>query len=311
MLDQNLLDAYSRAVIEVVDRVGPAVASLSVKRGRGRRAPSGQGSGLVVAPDGYVLTNSHVVARAGAVEVGLANGARLSGRVVGDDPPTDLALVQIGGGGLAYAGLDAGAPARPGQLAIAIGNPLGFQSTVSTGVVSALGRSLRGGESRLIDNIIQHTAPLNPGNSGGPLAGSNGQILGINTATIQRSQGIGFAISADTAAWVVSQLLQHGKVQRSFLGLGGQTRPLDRRLARGHGLEQASAVEILSITRSGPAAAAGFVDGDLLVSLAGEAIIDIDGLLRILRSLPPGVAQSARVLRRGRSVELEVTPVLL
>lgn len=308
MLDASLLDAYSRAVIDVVDGVGPAVASLAVRRRRSRWGTEGQGSGLVVAPDGYVLTNSHVVRRVRSVEVRLPDGARLVGNVVGDDPPTDLAVVQVSASSLAYAAIDAGAPPRPGQLAIAIGNPLGFQSTVSTGVVSALGRSLRGGESRLIDNVIQHTAPLNPGNSGGPLAGSRGQILGINVATIRQSQGIGFAISADTSAWVLSELLAHGKVRRAFLGIGGQTRPLDRRLAREHHLEQTSAVEILSVSAGGPGERAGLRAGDLLVSFGGRTIDGIDTLLKALRTAPRGTGVAAEVVRRGRRIELEVTP---
>ena len=307
--DAEMLDAYSEAVIRVVETVGPAVASLSL-RGR-RRARNGEGSGFVVAPDGYVLTNSHVVHRAERVEVGLPDGQRLRGRVVGDDPPTDLALVRIDASALPFCAIDhVGAP-RQGQLVIAMGNPLGFESTVTTGVVSGLGRSLRSRGGRLIDNIVQHTAPLNPGNSGGPLVSSTGRVLGVNTAIISRSQGIGFAIPIATAAWVVSQLISRGRVRRSWLGIAGVTRPLDRRLARHHELDQIAGVEVQSVSKKSPASAAGLRAGDLIVAFAERTIAGIDDLQAVLRDWPPGKPAVLSLLRVGMMREYSVFPAQL
>ncbi|HKU41841.1 MAG TPA: trypsin-like peptidase domain-containing protein, partial [Polyangiales bacterium] len=228
--DLELHDAYSRAVIGAAERIGPSVVSLRIKH-NGRRGSGGQGSGLIVTPDGYVLTNSHVVHRAHEVVVELMDGRAVSARVVGDDPSTDLAVVRVHAEQLAHVPLEPGPQPRPGQLAVAIGNPLGFDSTVSAGVVSAIDRALPGPGGRMLDGMIQHTAPLNPGNSGGPLVASNGRILGINSAMIGHSQAIGFAIPVETAAWVVGQVLHHGRVRRAFLGVSVQTRPLPARLA--------------------------------------------------------------------------------
>lgn len=304
--DDELLDAYSRAVMGVVDALGPAVVSLQVRRGF-RGMVAGEGSGLVVAPDGYVLTNSHVVHRTGRVQVTLADGRRVEGHAVGDDPPTDLALVKVDASALPYAPLEP-VRIRPGQLCVAIGNPLGFHATVSAGVISALGRSLRGRDSRLIDDVVQHTAPLNPGNSGGPLASSTGRVLGINTAIIAGSNSIGFAVSVGTAAWVLAQLIARGRVRRAWLGIGGHTRRLDRRLAHHHGIDADSAVEIAEVTAGSPAAAAGLRDGDLLVSFAGKPLTSIEDLLRALRDWEPGRLASLRVLTRGRARDVAVTP---
>jgi S1-C subfamily serine protease len=306
--DLELLDAYSRAVVGVVDAAGPAVVSVSVRGRPGRPARPGEGSGFLVAPDGYVLTNSHVVHGAPSVTARLPGGDELAAQVVGDDPATDLALVRVAAGALPFLPMDGATRARPGQLAIAIGSPLGFESTVSTGVVSALGRSLRAGDGRLIDNVIQHTAPLNPGNSGGPLVDSRGRVLGVNTAMMSRTQAIGFAIPVATAAWVVSEILARGRVRRAWLGVAAQTRLLDRRLARHHDLSQRAAVEIMSVTRRGPAAAAGLQEGDLLVRVGERAVASIDELQGILRELPPGQAVSLNLLRRGRALNLTVIP---
>lgn len=316
--DAQLLDAYSRAVIGVVERAGPAVVSLAVATGRGRGEPSGAGSGFVVTPDGYVMTNSHVVAdgngKARQVRVRTSSGETAEGQVMGDDPATDLALVRVDpaalagpGGAVSFLAIDAARAPRVGQLAVAIGNPLGFESTVSTGVVSALGRSLRGRGGRLIDSVIQHTAPLNPGNSGGPLLDGSGHILGVNTAIIAHSQGIGFAIGVETAAWILGQLLQHGRVRRAWLGLGAIRRPLDRRLAYRHGLG-ASAVEVSSVESASPAARAGLRDGDLIVRFADRPIADVDALHRELRSWPAGRAVDLEILRRGAPLKLAITP---
>ena len=304
-VEDDLLDAYSRAIIGVVDRAGPAVVSLEIGNARG---PGGAGSGFAVTPDGYVMTNSHVVHGARSVKVRTPTGETLDAQVVGDDPATDLALVRTDASALAaYLPVDAALSARVGQLAVAIGNPLGFESTVSTGVVSALGRSLRGKGNRLIDGVIQHTAPLNPGNSGGPLLDGAGRVIGVNTAIIARSQGIGFAIAVETAGWVLGQILQHGKVRRAWLGIGAVRRPLDRRLAYHHGLG-AAAVEVQSVEARSPAARAGLVDGDLLVRLADKPVGGIDELHRILRTQPADVAIAAVVIRRGLRVELAITP---
>src|SRR5512142_2862079 len=260
----ELLDAYSRAVITVAEVVGPAVVSISTgtPSKNGEPETGGAGSGVIIAPDGYVLTNDHVVHGSKQLTVSLTNGASHAAALVGTDPATDLAVIRADSANLPFATLGESAALRVGQLVIAIGNPFGFQSTVSTGVVSALGRALRSRKGRLIENIIQHTAPLNPGNSGGPLVDSRGRIVGLNTAIIALAQGIGFAIPANTARWVVSQLLQHGRVRRAFLGLGGRERPLDRRLARLHQLAAKQAVEVISSDPSGPAARAGLRPGD-------------------------------------------------
>jgi S1-C subfamily serine protease len=313
--DAELLDAYSSAVIGVVERAAPAVVSLEIgaraTRESGRQ--DGAGSGFVVTPDGYVMTNSHVVANARSIRVRTSAGEIAEGQVMGDDPATDLALVRIDPTVLRpapalYLPIDGARAPRVGQLAVAIGNPLGFESTVSTGVVSALGRSLRGRTGRLIDGIIQHTAPLNPGNSGGPLLDGKGRVLGVNTAIIARSQGIGFAIAVETAAWVLGQLLQHGRVRRAWLGVGAIRRPLDRRLAYHHGLG-ASAVEVSSVESGSPAARAGLRDGDLILRFGDAPVGGIDELHRVLRGTPAGAPVELKILRRGVPMTVEITPV--
>jgi S1-C subfamily serine protease len=308
--DGAILDAYSQAVMRVVDDVGPAVVSLEVRggRGRGRRGePAGAGSGFMVTPDGYLLTNSHVVAAGAELRVRTAAGDVLSAQVVGDDSATDIALVKVDAGAAPHVAVDGGIRPRPGQLVVAIGNPLGFDSTVSTGVVSALGRTLRGRDGRLIDGVVQHTAPLNPGNSGGPLLDSRGQVVGVNTAIIARSQGIGFAVGVETASWVMGQLFARGRVHRAWLGIGGVRRPLDRRLARHHGLG-AGAVEILSVDKGSPAARAGLRDGDLVVGFGDRAIDGVDDLHRLLRDYPAGTPAALRVVRRGQLITVDITP---
>ena len=310
--DAELLDAYSRAVVGVVDRAGAAVVSLEVGKSR---FGGGAGSGFVVTPDGYVMTNSHVVSGAKTIRVRAPSGETADGQVMGDDPATDLAVVRVdpaalapaASAPLAYLPIDGAITPRVGQLAVAIGNPLGFESTVSTGVISALGRSLRGRGNRLIDGVIQHTAPLNPGNSGGPLLDGAGRVLGVNTAIIARSQGIGFAIAVETAAWVLGELLAHGVVRRGWLGVGAIRRPLDRRLAYHHGLGRA-AVEIQSVEPESPAAAAGLRDGDLLVRFGTARIEGIEDLHRALRSWPPATPAQVVVIRRGMRVMLAITP---
>ncbi len=319
--DVELLDAYSRAVVSVVEAVGPAVVSIAVggrpgggpypsappgRRGDGH--PGGAGSGVIIAPDGYVVTNSHVVSGAARVTATLTDGRSLGATLVGNDPATDLAVIRLDASGLPYATLGDSASLRVGQLVIAIGNPFGFQSTVSTGVVSALSRSLRSRSGRLIENIIQTDVPLNPGNSGGPLVDSRGRVVGINTAIIAIAQAISFSIPVDTVKWVATQLLTQGRVRRAYLGFAGQARPLDRRLARLHGLDRASAVEVVSVEPAGPAARAGLLEGDLVVAVNDRPVASVDDLHRFLSGWPVGRPVTLTLLRRAERLELQVVP---
>jgi len=309
--DVELLDAYSNPVITVGDAVGPAVTSISVeKQMRGTELEQlGAGSGVVIAPDGYILTNDHVVHNAKHLTVTLTNGTTLGATVVGTDPATDLAVIRADGANLPYATLGNSASLRVGQLVIAIGNPFGFQSTVSTGVVSALGRSLRSQQGRLIENIVQHTAPLNPGNSGGPLVDSRGRIVGINTAIIMIAQGIGFAISSDTAKWVVSQLLVHGRVRRGYLGIAARQRPVSRRLLRFHGLKGDMAVEVVSVASDSPAERGGVQTGDLIVAIGGQAVSSVDDLHRFLSEGLIGELVNLSLVRGKEKLEVKVAPI--
>lgn len=308
--DSELLDAYSRAVVGVVERTGPAVVSISI----GATGPTddfepmGAGSGFVIAPDGYVLTNSHVIQDAPRLDVTFINGDRRGAGLIGLDESTDLAVVRVNASGLSFASLGDSANLRVGQLVIAAGNPFGFQSTVSTGVVSALGRSLRTRQGRLIENIIQHTAPLNPGNSGGPLLDSRGRVIGINTAIIAMAQGIGFAIPADTARTVVAQLISKGRVTRSYLGIVGLRRPLDRRFVRFYRLAKEQAVEIVSLAPDGPAAEAGLRRGDIIVALGETPVSSADEIFHVLAEWPVGRPMAVAFLRGKDLRELPVTP---
>lgn len=308
--DVELLDAYSRAVITVAEAVGPAVVSISVGKDSGGSEPEqmGAGSGVVIAPDGYILTNDHVVHNAKQLAATFTNGATLAARLAGTDPATDLAVIRAEGSGLPYAALGDSAALRVGQLVVAIGNPFGFQSTVSTGVVSALGRALRSREGRLIEDIIQHTAPLNPGNSGGPLVDSRGRIVGINTAIIMMAQGIGFSIPSNTAKWVVSQLLTHGRVRRGYLGVAAQQRPLGRRLVRFHQLTGEFGVEVRSVEPRGPAALGGMRAGDIIVAVNGQAVASVDHIHRFLAEWPIGKSVTLSVIRGPERLEIEVEP---
>lgn len=308
--DVELLDAYSRAVITVVEAVGPAVVSVSVGiKSKGNETEQiGSGSGVVIAPDGYILTNDHVVHNAQQLSVTLTSGITLPATSVGVDPATDLAVIRAEGSGLPYATLGESGLLRVGQLIIAIGNPFGFQSTVSTGVVSALGRALRSQQGRLIENIIQHTAPLNPGNSGGPLVDSKGRIVGINTAIITMAQGIGFAIPSSTAKWVVSQLLTHGRVRRGFLGITAQQRPLSRRLVRFHNLKSDFAVEVISIMPDGPAAKGGIRKSDLIVGINDQEVTSVDHIHSFLSDWPLGKVVRLTIFRGQERLEKEIIP---
>lgn len=308
--DEALLDAYSRAVIGVVEAVGPAVVSIRPHKAANGYEPqeTGSGSGVVIAPDGYILTNDHVVQTGSRYVVTLTDGTSLNAYRVGKDPATDLAVIRADAAYLQCSSLGDASRLRVGQLAIAMGNPLGFQSTVSTGVVSSLGRALRSREGRLIENVIQHTAPLNPGSSGGPLVDSTGKVIGINTAIIAMAQGIGFAVPANTAQWVVSQLLVYGRVRRAYLGIAGQQRPLHRRWIRYHNLSREQAVEVLSVETGGPAGNAGIRVGDLIVAVSDQDVSSVDDLHRFLAEWPIGKAITLTVIRGKRRKTLNVVP---
>jgi S1-C subfamily serine protease len=311
--DMELLDAYSRAVTGVVDKVSPAVVHIRVKKkpsrpGRPGPDAEGSGSGFIITPDGYIVTNSHVVEDTDSVEVSLADGTTCRAEVIGQDPATDIALIRVSGSALPMVSLGDSDKLRAGQVAIAVGNPLGFQSTVTAGVISALGRSLRSRSGRLIENVIQTDAALNPGNSGGPLLDSKGNVIGINTAIIQYAQGICFAIPVNTMRWVVTRLITEGKVVRGFLGISGQTVPLPVRVVRYFQLDRDSGVQIIDVTTSGPARRAGLKEGDIIVALGGGPVATIDDIHRRLTreaiGMPLGV-----VLLRGWTNRLEMTVV--
>src|SRR5437868_115843 len=281
--DSETLDAFSHAVIHVADTLRPAVINL---RGESRR--SGSGSGVLFTPDGFLLTNHHVVRGQSRVRVRFSDGTERPGRIVGNDPWTDLAVVQAAGAKLAYAAFGDSAKLRVGQLVVAIASPLGFESTVTAGVVSALGRTLRSITGHLVDNVIQTDAALNPGNSGGPLVDSQGRVIGINTAVIQSAQGICFAIPIDMAKRIVPQLMEHGRVVRGYLGLHGRVVPIPRDLARDYGLLQRTAVEVMALEPGGPAEEAGLQEEDLIVALGDEPAANVDDLHRQLMRLPVG-----------------------
>jgi S1-C subfamily serine protease len=305
--DHELLDAYSKAVMAAVERVGPAVVHLKVEDAK-RRA-RGSGSGVIVAPDGLILTNSHVVHGAGRIEIATQDGQTMAGRVLGDDPDTDLALVRADAPvTLPAAQLGDSKRLKPGQLVIAIGNPLGFECTVTAGVVSAVGRSLRASSGRLIDDIVQTDAALNPGNSGGPLVTPAGEVVGINTAVIMGAQGICFAVASNTAQLVLGQLIRHGRVRRAVLGIGGQRTSIPRRLVRRLGLSQDFGVIVLDVAANGPAEAAGLKVGDVLLRLDGRTVTGVDDLLRLLSEDQVGRRVTLEVLRGGDIVTATVTP---
>jgi len=312
-IDPPLLDAYSRTVVDVVERVGPAVASVAISRqgrdrmGRTRRL-DGAGSGFVFTPDGYLLTNSHVVSGASRISVTLPDGREFDAQLIGDDPDTDLAVIHVGAHDLPTVALGSSRELRVGQIAVAIGNPLGFQNTVTTGVVSALGRSLRAQTGRLMDDVIQTDAALNPGNSGGPLVNSAAQVIGVNTAIIPGAQSICFATGIDTARWVVGQLFAHGRVRRAWIGVGGTTLPLPRRLQRALSIEQTSAVRVSEVQRDSPAHIAGLQTGDFIVGIDGKPVAGIDELLRLLDSSRIDRLCVLRVVRGAKVLHLTLTP---
>jgi len=306
--DAELLDAYSNAVISVADRVGPAVVRVETRGANGR--PSGVGSGVVIAPDGLVLTNCHVVQGAKEVRLADAEGRVMEARALGEDPDTDLALLRASSArDLAHAALGDSKQLKRGQLVIAIGNPLGFESTVTAGVISALGRSLRSRNGRLIEDVIQTDAALNPGNSGGPLVSSRAEVIGINTAVIMGAQGICFAVASNTAQFVLSELIKHGRVRRGYIGVSGQTATVPRRHARNAGIENAAGAMITALESHGPAALAGLMTLDTIVRADGEPVTGVDDLIRLLNSERIGRKLTIDVLRRGTLRTFYVTPL--
>jgi S1-C subfamily serine protease len=317
--DDSLLDAYSRAVTSAVERVSPSVVNIEVHQSAGRtrtgepRERRGGGSGFVFTPDGLILTNSHVVHDARRIEVTLADGRRMSATALGDDPASDLAVIriekpQVDEPGLTAATLGDSQRLRVGQVVIAIGAPYGFQSTVTAGVVSALGRSLRSYSGRLIDDVIQTDAALNPGNSGGPLVDSAGRVVAVNTATILPAQGICFAIGINTAKFVASRLLRDGRLRRSYIGVSAQTVPIHRRVVRFYNLPRETGVVVLSREENSPAQRAGVREGDVMVALEGHPVAGVDDLHRVLTDVRVGVSCSLTVLRYTEKLELQIVP---
>jgi len=316
-LEDDSLDPYSRTVIRAVEKVSPSVVNIEIVQDAARRGGAqpgrpgegrGAGSGFIFTPDGFVLTNSHVVERAQEIDVTLNDGRRLRATLVGDDPDTDLAVVRISAPGLQAIALGDSQSVRVGQLVIAIGNPYGFQCTVTAGLVSALGRSLRSRSGRLIDNVLQTDAALNPGNSGGPLVTSRGEVIGVNTAMILPAQGLCFAIAIDTAKFVAGRLIKDGVIRRGHLGLAGQNVPLPRRFVRHHGLTVESGILVISIESGSPAGRAGLAEGDVIIGFGDKPVGGIDDLHRLLTDVGTGGPASLTVLRRSEKIVLQVAP---
>jgi S1-C subfamily serine protease len=312
--DLGLLDAYSRAVTAAVDKVSPSVVNIEVRHAAGRsrngepRERTGGGSGFVFTPDGLILTNSHVVHGATRIEVTLADGVRIPAHTIGDDPATDLAVIRIDAPGLQPVHLGDSQQLRPGKMAIAIGNPYGFQSTVTAGVISALGRSLRSYSGRLIEDVIQTDAALNPGNSGGPLVNSQGHVIGVNTATISSAQGICFAIGINTAKFVASRLLRDGRIRRSYIGVSAQTVPIHRRVVRFYNLPKETGGVVVGVEPDSPARTAGVREGDVIVALDNKVIAGVDDLHRLLTDAQVGVRCSLTLIRHTERLALSIFP---
>lgn len=299
------LDAYSRVVTTVADRVSPAVVRIQVETARGR---GGSGSGFVFTPDGFIITNSHVVHGGASIKALTPDAGEFKAQLIGEDPDTDLAVLRIDAPGLRTVRLGDSRKIRVGQLVVAIGNPYGFQHTVTAGVVSALGRSLRSQSGRLIDDVIQTDAALNPGNSGGPLVNAAGEVIGVNTATILPAQGLCFAISVNTAQFIASSLIRHGVVRRSYIGVQAQTVTLNRVIARHYDFQNATGALVLAPEPGSPAAKAGLQEGDVIVALEGEPVEGVDVLHRLLSEERIGVTTKLTLLRGSRKFEVAVVP---
>ena len=308
--DYSLLDEYSRAVVSAVERVAPAVANIEIQQQSKNRPRDigGSGSGFVIAPDGFILTNSHVVHSATRIVVNLSDGRDYPAQLVGDDPETDLAVIRIDAPHLVHVRLADSESLRVGQVAIAIGNPLGFQASVTAGVISALGRSMYSQSGRLIDNIIQTDAALNPGNSGGPLVNSAGEVIGVNTAMIRPAQGICFAIASNTAKLVAGWLIRDGRIRRSYIGVAGQNVPLHRRVIRFYNLPLETGVLVVSVEKDSPARSAGLRDGDIIVGFNDRPIGTIHDLHKMLVNEQIGVPAKLVVIRHTEKLELSVLP---
>src|SRR2546430_4204821 len=311
--DAPLLDEYSRTVVSAADRVGPAVVNIDIKQRlesrRGPREVGGSGSGFVIAPDGFILTNSHVVHAANQIAVSLPDGREYPAQLVGDDPDTDLAVIRIDAPHLAHVRLADSESLRVGQVVIAIGNPLGFQASVTAGVISALGRSMYAQSGRLIDNIIQTDAALNPGNSGGPLVNSAGEGIRVNTAMIRPAQGICFAIGSNTARLVAGWLIRDGRIRRSYIGVAGQNVPLHRRVVRFYNLPLETGVLVVSIEKNSPAERTGLREGDLIVGVNDQPIVSVHDLHKILVGEQIGVGAALTIIRHTEKLELPILPV--
>jgi S1-C subfamily serine protease len=310
--DFVLLDAYSRTVVSAVARVSPAVVNIDVKQRikvrRGERELSGNGSGFIITPDGFILTNSHVVHAANSITVNLPDGREYPAKVTGDDPDTDLAVIRIGAPQLTHVRLADSENLHVGQLVIAIGNPLGFQASVTAGVISALGRSMHAQSGRLIDNIIQTDAALNPGNSGGPLVNSAGEVVGVNTAMIRPAQGICFAIASNTAKLVAGWLIRDGRIRRGYIGVAGQNVPIHRRIVRFYGLPLETGVLVVSVEKNSPAQRAGLREGDLIVGFGDQPIGSVHHLHKVLVGEQIGVNANVTVVRQTEKLELSILP---
>ena len=305
--DAGLLDAYSQAVVQAVELVGPSVVTIE-RGGKSERERGGHGSGFVFTPDGLILTNSHVVHDARSLHVSLADGRHMPAMLIGEDPDTDLAVIRVPASDLPALTLGDSRALRVGQLVIAIGNPLGFHATVTAGVVSARGRSLRSKSGRLMDDIIQTDAALNPGNSGGPLVNSRGEVVGVNTAVISGAQGLCFAIAANTAQFVVGRLIRDGRIRRSYVGVAGQNTPLARQFVRFYSLPASSGILVASIEPNSPASSSGLQEGDVIIAFAGQPVEGIDQLHRLLGEERIGVPTPLTVIRRTEKLEISVTP---
>jgi S1-C subfamily serine protease len=307
--DTALMDAYSNAVVDVVEAVSPAVVHVQVKGVRGGRPAQGSGSGVIVSPDGLVLTNNHVIDGAQSITLAQGDGQHFSARLLGRDPDTDIAVLRAETTErLKFARLADSKKLRPGQIAIAIGNPLGFQSTVTAGIISAVGRSLRAENGRLIDDVIQTDAALNPGNSGGPLVNSRGHVIGINTATIMGAQGLCFAVASNTAEYVLTQILSHGRVRRGVLGIVAEHVVLPQRVRHSLGLNQAGAIGIRGVQANGPAESAGIKAGDIMIALDDVAIAGVDDVSRVLDAKHINQKAIATVLRNGEKLDFAIVP---